>query len=135
MSQRDDDADTRALLGSAPVLDALDRHAARAEVMRRMFGAETSAQTLGRFEVRGRIGAGAMGNVYRVFDPYLGRMAAVKTIADGRLTPRHRERVSTEARTLAQLSHPNVVTIYDVMVMDEQVLLVMELVEGTTLRA
>ncbi|MEM7159364.1 MAG: serine/threonine-protein kinase [Myxococcota bacterium] len=134
MSQRDDDADARALLGSAPVIDALDRHAARAEVMRRMFGAQTKARELGRFEVRGRIGAGSMGNVYRAFDPELGRMAAIKTIADGRLAPRHRERVLTEARSLAQLSHPNVVTIYDVMVIDEQVLLVMELVDGTTLR-
>ncbi len=75
-----------------------------------------------------------MGHVYRVWDPELLRDAAIKTVADMADAVGHREQILAEARALAQLSHPNVVTVYDVVVLDDQVLLVMELVEGSTVR-
>ncbi|MCA9648648.1 MAG: tetratricopeptide repeat protein [Myxococcales bacterium] len=89
---------------------------------------------VGRYVVVGRIGAGGMGVVYMAFDPELGRRVALKLLrrkADGE---RARLRLLREAQALARLSHPNVVTIYDVGEHAGQVFLAMEFVEGQTLR-
>ncbi len=93
-----------------------------------------------RFELQGRIGAGNHGVVFRALDRHLGRQVAIKRfshfLADD---PRAMRRITREVETLARVSHPNVVTVHDLVRMpdgDGEVTphLVMELVEGTSLR-
>jgi tetratricopeptide (TPR) repeat protein len=86
----------------------------------------------GRFVVTGRIGAGGMGVVFAADDPELHRRVAIKLLRSS--SGDEGRRLLTEARALAALSHPNVVTIYDVGTCAAGVFLAMELVEGTTLR-
>jgi tetratricopeptide (TPR) repeat protein len=87
---------------------------------------------LGRYAVLGEIGRGGMGRVVRAYDPRLRREVAIKLLAS------HDEvgvaRMVREARSLARLSHPNVVAVHDVEEHDGQCFIVMELVPGPTLR-
>ena len=84
---------------------------------------------LGRYEIRRLIGAGGMGVVYAAYDSGLHRMVALKVMrAD---VPQ--ARLLSEARAMARLSHPNVVSIYDVGVFDGRVFMAMEYVDGVTL--
>ncbi len=87
---------------------------------------------LGRFTIVERIGSGAMGIVFRADDPGLGRQVALKLLhhPDATLT----ERLVREARSMAQVSHPNVVTVYDVGIADDSTYIAMELVSGMSLR-
>ena len=88
-----------------------------------------------RYEILGKIGAGGMADVYKVKDHILGRVVAVKV-----LKPEYSEDVNfvtkfrTEAQSAAGLEHPNIVNIYDVSVKDSLKYIVMELVEGITLK-
>jgi predicted Ser/Thr protein kinase len=88
---------------------------------------------LGRYTVLERLGAGAMGVVYRAEDPELGRKVALKLLhrPDASLT----DRLVREARSMAQVNHPNVVAVYDVGEADGASYIAMELVEGQSLRA
>ena len=101
----------------------------------RLFGAEVNPARVGRFEVRGRLGSGGMGVVYRARDPGLGRDVAVKVIRSRRRgdDPRAAAQLRQEARSLARLAHPNVVTVLDVGTHRESLFVAMELVEGGTL--
>ncbi len=87
---------------------------------------------VGRFIVLRCAGAGAMGLVFEAYDPQLDRRVALK-LRRGVDTPRERERVLQEARLMARLTHPNIVTVHEVGEADEAVFLVMELVDGVTL--
>ena len=87
---------------------------------------------LGRYVISGRLGAGAMGVVYSAQDPELGREVAIKLLK--RPDPMLRDRLGREARAMAKVSHPNVVAVYDVGSVDDQVYVAMELVRGQTLR-
>jgi hypothetical protein len=76
-----------------------------------------------------------MGEVYRARDPRLGREVAVKLIAtDATPSPERLRRFETEARAAARLAHPNVVTVHDVGSHEGHPYLVLELLEGETLR-
>lgn len=93
--------------------------------------------TLGKYEVREQRAAGGMAIIYKAYDPTLDRYVAIKQIAphlaqDEKFTVRFR----TEAQTLARLSasQPNIVYVYELIQQDGQLYLVMEYVEGTTLR-
>lgn len=93
---------------------------------------------LGRYVVTGEIGRGAMGLVYRGEDPTIGRPVAIKTVNPAALTdPSHqqmlRERLVREARSAALLSHPGIVTIYDVIETGDMACMVMEFVDGESL--
>ena len=91
---------------------------------------------VGRYVIDDCIGAGGMGVVYAAVDSELHRRVAVKVLRgarDGALDSRGRERLLREARTLARLSHPNVVTVYDVGMHGEHLFVAMELVEGGSL--
>jgi serine/threonine protein kinase/TolA-binding protein len=88
----------------------------------------------GRYAVVEEIGQGGMGSVVRAYDGKLRREVAVKRLRVDAGDRSHRERMVREAHAMAQLSHPNVVAIYDVEDSRAGVLLVMELVEGQTLR-
>lgn len=89
---------------------------------------------IGRYVTLGELGRGGMGVVLRAYDPVLQREVALKVLRQGTLSDRARSRLLREARAMAQLSHPNVVTVFDVANDDEAgVVLAMELVQGETL--
>ncbi len=94
---------------------------------------------LGRYHVLQRIGAGGMGVVYAAFDPDLDRKVALKVLhperLDGAAGSRGHARLIREAKAMAKLAHPNVVTVHDVGVFDERVFVAMEFIEGETLTA
>jgi tetratricopeptide (TPR) repeat protein len=82
------------------------------------------------------IGAGGMGAVFAAFDDKLERKVAIKLVATRGGDERARQRLLREAQALARLSHPNVVTVYEVGTLpDGELFIAMELVKGQTLRA
>jgi hypothetical protein len=90
---------------------------------------------LSRYVLGELVGAGGMGLVYAAEDPELRRRVAIKLLRPGLdESAAHRVRFLREARAMAQLTHPNVVTVYDVGTAGEQSFVVMELVRGGTLR-
>ena len=100
-----------------------------------MPSAMTPGSKLGPYEVIELLGAGGMGEVYRARDTRLGRDVAVKVLPQALANDQDRlKRFQREARAAGQLSHPNLMAIFDVGV-DEQPYFVCELLEGTDLRA
>ena len=97
----------------------------------------TAGTRLGPYEITSALGAGGMGEVYRARDPRLGRDVAIKVMS-GVMTrdrnPVTLRRFEQEARAAAALSHPNILSIFDVGV-GETPFLVTELLEGETLRS
>jgi eukaryotic-like serine/threonine-protein kinase len=93
-----------------------------------------AGQRLGPYEILSAIGAGGMGEVYRARDTRLDRVVAVKILPD-HLSDRAelRERFEREARTIANLNHPHICTLYDVGHQNGTDYLVMEFLEGETL--
>jgi serine/threonine protein kinase len=90
---------------------------------------------LGPYEILDQVGSGGMGEVYRARDPRLGRDVAVKVIStDGPPSTERLRRFEDEARAVASLSHPNVLTVFDVGARDGMPYVVFELLEGETLR-
>ena len=100
---------------------------ARARVEGALFG---DAPGITRFHVLERLGQGGMGVVYAAYDPDLDRGVALKMI---HVPAQRRELALAEAKALARLSHPNVVPVFDVGVIEDRVYIVMELVRGKTL--
>ncbi len=94
---------------------------------------------VGRFIVEGSLGAGGMGMVLAAEDPVLGRKVALKLIhAHHRAGPASEEwvlRLFREARAIARLSHPNVITVHDIGFHGDQLFVAMPLIEGNTLRS
>ncbi len=90
---------------------------------------------VGKYEVIGKIGAGAMGEVFRAHDPVLGRDVAIKVVL-GKLSEdeKARLRFQREARAAAQLNHPNIITVYDFGEERGMAYMAMELLEGQDLR-
>ena len=87
---------------------------------------------IGRYQLLEIVGAGGMGVVWGAWDPELGRRVALKLVHP-RLSAAS-DRILAEGQALAKLSHPNVVPVYDVGVVEGQVYLVMEWIQGATLR-
>jgi serine/threonine protein kinase/Tfp pilus assembly protein PilF len=94
-----------------------------------------SGTRLGPYEIEALIGAGGMGEVYRATDTRLNRDVAVKVLSS-RLTaePSAKQRFEREAHTASALNDPHICTIYDVGEHDGRQFLVMELLEGRTLK-
>jgi tRNA A-37 threonylcarbamoyl transferase component Bud32 len=88
--------------------------------------------TVGRYQLVDQLGAGATGAVYRARDPQLGRDVAVKVLLEH--TEERAARLLREAQAMAQLSHPNLVVVFDAGIDRDRVFLAMELVEGMALR-
>jgi eukaryotic-like serine/threonine-protein kinase len=92
-------------------------------------------ERIGRYQVIDRIGRGAMGVVYRAHDNAMGRDVALKVLtADLEDDPDIRTRFHREAEAAARLSHPNIITIFDVGEDGDRFFIVMELLRGATLR-
>ena len=89
----------------------------------------------GPYRIVSPLGAGGMGEVYRAHDSKLGRDVAIKTLPhEFARDPERLARFRREARTLASLNHPNIAAIYGLEESGEADCLVLELVEGETLR-
>ncbi len=86
-----------------------------------------------RYDLGERLGTGGMADVYRAHDRVLHRPVAIKVLRETAGDESDRLRFTAEARTLAQLSHVNLVMVLDAGMTTDQPYLVMELVEGTTL--
>jgi len=92
---------------------------------------------LGRYEILGELGHGAMGIVYKARDPLIDRVVAIKTINLGLALDEkeeYEERFYQEAKAAGRLSHPNIVTIYDVGKSSDVAYIAMELLQGRELR-
>ncbi len=75
---------------------------------------ETPIKTLGKYQIRGELGKGAMGVVYLGFDPALEREVAIKVMGGATVSdPDLKKRFEVEAKASAKLQHPNIVTVYD----------------------
>jgi serine/threonine-protein kinase len=92
--------------------------------------------TFGRYEILGKLGEGAMGVVYRARDGAIGRVVALKMLSAelGAEDELHR-RFEREAEAIGRLSHPNIVTVYDLGQANGQLYMAMELLEGDDLRS
>lgn len=98
--------------------------------------AAAAPKKINRFEIQRTLGAGAQGTVYLARDTHLGRQVAIKTPVVGGKAGEHRRRMDAllaEARTVGQLSHPNVVPLFDAGEENDAPFLVFEYVEGTVL--
>lgn len=101
-------------------------------------GPDTEMKKLGRYEISGTLGKGAMGHVYKGIDPAINRPVALKTIRldfvnDPAEMEELKERLFREAQAAGKLSHPNIVTIYDVGSEGNLQYIAMEYLEGQTL--
>jgi tRNA A-37 threonylcarbamoyl transferase component Bud32 len=93
-------------------------------------------EKIGRYTVLQVLGRGGMGVVVSAYDPQLDRRVAIKLVASSAAAARaeFRERLVREARAMAKIRHPNVVSVYEVGEHEGQIYLAMEQVEGGTLR-
>lgn len=99
-----------------------------------LFG-EGERDRIGRFTTERVLGRGGMGVVYLAFDPDLDRRIALKLLRPSSArSGDSRARILREAQAMAQLSHPNVAAVHEVGVLEASVYLVMEYVDGPTLR-
>jgi serine/threonine protein kinase len=95
----------------------------------------TPGTRLGPYEIVSAIGAGGMGEVYRAKDSRLGRDVAIKVLPESVANDAgRRERFEREAKAVAALSHPNIINIYDTGLHEGHPFVVMELLDGETLR-
>jgi serine/threonine protein kinase len=96
-------------------------------------------ESFGRFTILDTLGVGGMGVVLSAYDPQLDRKVAIKILRtrglDGGRYAKEAERLLGEARAMAQLSHPHVVTVYEAGSIEGRVYVAMEYVSGQTLRA
>lgn len=143
------DRDIRRLVQGAKSLEAscADHEASRRRVSAMLFGSEEEEpepapkssspeiKEIHRYEVRALIGSGAMGRVFEAYDPKLARPLAIKVLHPGYSgEAKARARIVREAQSLARLSHPNVIQVYDVGDSEVGFFIAMEWVLGKTLR-
>jgi serine/threonine protein kinase len=96
----------------------------------------TIGDLLGPYEILSPIGSGGMGRVFRAHDMRLRRDVAIKVLKPAYAAdPEMRGRLEREARSIAALTHPGIVAIYDVGTADDLPFIVMELLHGANLRA
>jgi len=139
------DGETRAELDptvarAGPVVPSLELERLRRAVKSRLFGSAQAPVAIDRYRILGCVGQGGMGIVYAARDERLGRTVALKLLrpefsAGPPGSPGARAGdLTKEAQSLAKLSHPNVVGVFDVGEHDGQIYVAMEYVEGQSLR-
>ena len=125
----DCDSCTAALLallrGSTPV----------AKVTGQAIGELPTGTRVGRFTLDAVLGSGNMGTVFTAHDPQLDRVVAIKVLRAGRDDEHYATRLLREAKAMAQVRHPNVVTVYEVGQDDDVIFVAMEQIRGPTVRA
>jgi len=93
---------------------------------------------IGKYEIRSALGKGAMGIVYKGYDPFIERFVAIKTIRKDLVDPdvvvQYMGRFKNEARAAGRLQHPNIVGVYEYGDDETVAFIAMEYVEGTGLR-
>ena len=89
---------------------------------------------IGRFHILNRLGKGSQGVVYLATDPQLERNVAIKTIQLDKPTPRAKEQLLKEAKTVGKLQHPNIITLYEADQHRDTPYLVFEYVDGFSLQ-
>src|SRR6478736_1416503 len=94
----------------------------------------SAGEHLGPYEILSPIGKGGMGEVYRARDPRLNRDVAIKVLPQAFATEVARERFQREARAASALNHPNICVVHDVGETAGHPFLVMELLDGKTIR-
>lgn len=95
---------------------------------------EIVGKTIGRYEVGEPIGEGAMAEVFKAFDPEINRTVALKVLKEEHCEKEeHKSRFLKEGRAAGALTHPNIVTIYDVGSFEDSPYIMMELLQGETL--
>ena len=114
--------------GATPVLGAGSRRSVPAAALRRGDG-------VGRYVILDWVGQGGMGVVYAGYDPELDRRVAIKLVRPDRDASDGPAGLLREARAMARVRHPGVIAIHDIGVVDEQVFLAMEFIDGGTLAA
>jgi serine/threonine protein kinase/tetratricopeptide (TPR) repeat protein len=87
-----------------------------------------------RYRIDSEIGHGGMGVVYRAYDTFLKRMVAIKVISGSLVGEPAKDRLLSEARAVARLNHPNIVTVYDAVEYEDTPFIVEELADGGVLR-
>ncbi len=91
-------------------------------------------QTIDRYKIVEQLGQGGMGVVYKARDTVLDRLVALKVLPPDKSTdPDRRRRFLQEAKSASALNHPGIVSVFDVLTVEGQDVLIMELVEGETL--
>ena len=95
--------------------------------------ADPVGSTLGRYKLERELGSGGMGVVHAAFDPDLERRVALKVLRESAGSSEARQRLLREARAMARLAHPNVVTVHEVASANGRDYVAMEMIEGQTL--
>jgi len=109
------------------------RGVAAARLARALAPLEPGAH-VGRYQILGSVGRGGMGEVYAAYHPDLDRRIALKVVHESAgETAEQQARLLREARSIARLSHPNVITVYDAGTVADRVYVAMEFVEGVTM--
>ncbi|MBX7084549.1 MAG: serine/threonine-protein kinase [Nannocystaceae bacterium] len=99
--------------------------------------AGSSAQVptrIGRYTILRRLGEGGMGTVWSAYDDSLDRRVAIKVVSSASQSPRAHERMVREAKSLARINHPNVVQVFEVGALGDDLFVAMEYVVGESLR-
>ncbi len=101
-----------------------------------MSGSLKTGSKLGRYEIRSKIGAGGMGEVFLALDTDLDRTVAIKILpASLASNPQRLQRFTQEAKSVSALNHPHILTIHEIGAQDETRFIATEFIDGDTLRA